>query len=635
MTSSLKIIYEKLTELKKTKPGTNYQIPSLWMKPLSTSNNPVIIPVEPFDFFRNSIDYIVNNSSQLIQKKTHPSIIYNMFVRHATAFDHNGDGKINIPYDESGLRETGTFLKAIALLPYIKWLGADVLYLLPITSIGIGNRKGSLGSPYAIRNPFKLDENLSEPALGLDCHTQFKAFVEAAHLLGMKVVLEFVFRTASIDSDLALEHPEYFYWIKSEIKDRKPGETDESTYGSPVLKEEELVKIKEKIEAKDLTNLPKPHKIFREMFCEPPLKVERVNNEIIADGKRIPSAFADWPPDDIQPPWSDVTYLRMYKHPDFNYIAYNTIRMYDKKLSAKKNKIESLWNSISDIIPHWQKNFHIDGVMIDMGHALPHELRAEIVRRARANNKDFIFWEENFNLDIKSIKEGYQAVVGYLILDNHVHWKVRNLLWRLHLEGMPVPFFASPENHNTPRAASRHGGELFSEFALALNILLPAPTFIHAGFELGETCPVNTGLGFEPEDTSKYPQELLPLFSEAALCWGNDTGLTLRIRKLLELKKQYFSCDSEFLPEDIIVLESKDEYLIAFIRKVEASQYLFLGSMDADRRIETYVELPNHFLKLENVVDNEKLEINEGKLDVRFEPFEYRIYAIKIDYDLR
>ena len=54
---------------------------------------------------------------------------------------------------------------------------------------------------------------------------------------------------------------------------------------------------------------------------------------VLDDGTRvrIPGAFADWPPDDNQPPWTDVTYLRMYDHPDFNYMAYNTIRMYDER----------------------------------------------------------------------------------------------------------------------------------------------------------------------------------------------------------------------------------------------------------------------------------------------------------------
>jgi hypothetical protein len=75
------------------------------------------------------------------------------------AFDHDGDGVLS---SAPGLpRETGTFLKTIALLPYVRSLGCNVLHLLPIASIGQDGRKGALGSPYAMRDPYDLDETLS------------------------------------------------------------------------------------------------------------------------------------------------------------------------------------------------------------------------------------------------------------------------------------------------------------------------------------------------------------------------------------------------------------------------------------------------------------------------------------------
>jgi len=119
---------------------------------------------------------------------------------------------------------------------------------------------------------------------------------------------------------------------------------------------------------------------------------------VLDDGTRvrIPGAFADWPPDDNQPPWTDVTYLRMYDHPDFNYIAYNTIRMYDVRLARPENAVASLWDSIAGVIPHYQREFGIDGVMIDMGHALPMPLKQRIVSTSREINPDFAFWDENF-----------------------------------------------------------------------------------------------------------------------------------------------------------------------------------------------------------------------------------------------
>ncbi len=146
--------------------------------------------------------------------------MYNLFIRLAAAFDHNSDGTISTAPLENGFRETGTLLKAIALLPYIKNLGANTIYLLPLTEIGSKVKKGSLGSPYAIKNPRKLDPLLNEPALGLSAEVLLKAFVEAAHLLDMHVVLEFVARTASVDSRWIKQNPEWFYWLKENEHNR-------------------------------------------------------------------------------------------------------------------------------------------------------------------------------------------------------------------------------------------------------------------------------------------------------------------------------------------------------------------------------------------------------------------------------
>ncbi len=137
-----------------------------------------------------------------------------------TAFDHNGDDQISPMPNSDGWRETGTLLKSMALLPYIREMGFNTVHLLPITAIGRDGRKGTLGSPYAIRNPYLLDENSAEPALGLTAEQLFRGSVEAAHRLGMRVVIEFVLRTAAKDSDWVPEHPEWFYWIRADVPDR-------------------------------------------------------------------------------------------------------------------------------------------------------------------------------------------------------------------------------------------------------------------------------------------------------------------------------------------------------------------------------------------------------------------------------
>jgi hypothetical protein len=99
---------------------------------------------------------------------------------------------------------TGTFADVTADVARIAALGADVLYLLPIHPIGVEGRKGSAGSPYAIR-----DYRSVNPDLGSD--EDFDALVAAAHGAGLKVMIDVVVNHTSPDSVLITEHPEFFH----------------------------------------------------------------------------------------------------------------------------------------------------------------------------------------------------------------------------------------------------------------------------------------------------------------------------------------------------------------------------------------------------------------------------------------
>lgn len=578
--SALDLVAETLTRKAKDVKGrkSNYTIPSLW---LGKEGPPKRVAVDPFEFYRGALDAVTNVTKAKQQSAKAPTggewsreaVIYNMFVRTTAAFDHNDNGKLDLPANAEGFRETGTFLKAIAMLPYIKKLGANTIHLLPITSIGHDGNKGTLGSPYAIRNPYELDENLCEPALGIDAKTEFKAFVEAAHRMGFRVVVEFVFRTAAKDSDWVKEHPEWMYWIKEEIPLRDPAHQDESRYGSPIFHPHELEQIHHQVREHRFENLLPPHQMYRDFFTPPPHPdlVSKENGRyvgVLPGGQRvkIPGAFADWPPDDNQPPWGDVTYLRMYEHPAFNYIAYNTIRMYDSQLAQSQFVNRPLWDRIVGIIPYYQREFHIDGVMIDMGHALPMPLKKEMVDVARKNDPDFAFWDENFSIARHSREEGYNAVFGFLWIDEHHPAKIRAFCRRAASEGFAIPFFATPENHNTPRAAARPGGLAYAKWAMVVNSFLPGIPFIHSGYELAETYPINTGLDFTPEQLQRLPSEKLPLFSEYAYNWLNKEEISGWVGQVLAIREKYQALIVDDSPQSFGMLHDANERILAFTR---------------------------------------------------------------------
>lgn len=205
---NLELISNKLLEIKQKfkKYQFHYTVPGIWNQNLGEMR------VDPFSYFSDQIKLIKENNFN-----DDSDIAYNLFIRYATTWEHNfstNAKKFNLPE----FKNEGTFLKSISLIPYLKSLGVNKIHLLPITSIGIDEKKGTLGSPFAVKNHYKIDENLSEPILGLDIETQYLAFIEACHHVGIKVIQEFIFRTVSIDADVALEHPEWFYWIKAKTK---------------------------------------------------------------------------------------------------------------------------------------------------------------------------------------------------------------------------------------------------------------------------------------------------------------------------------------------------------------------------------------------------------------------------------
>ena len=97
----------------------------------------------------------------------------------------------------------GTFLAFVKHLPRLKEMGVDILWLMPINPIGELNRKGTLGSYYAIRDYLSVN-----PEYGtLD---DLKLLISRAHELGMKVILDWVANHTAWDNTLIEECPEWY-----------------------------------------------------------------------------------------------------------------------------------------------------------------------------------------------------------------------------------------------------------------------------------------------------------------------------------------------------------------------------------------------------------------------------------------
>lgn len=97
----------------------------------------------------------------------------------------------------------GTFTAAQKQLPRLAAMGVDIIWLMPIHPIGEANRKGSLGSPYAVRDYRAVNSELGTEA-------EFRAFVDEAHRLGLKVILDWVANHSAYDNPLTQSHPEWY-----------------------------------------------------------------------------------------------------------------------------------------------------------------------------------------------------------------------------------------------------------------------------------------------------------------------------------------------------------------------------------------------------------------------------------------
>jgi len=99
--------------------------------------------------------------------------------------------------------DEGTFNAFTKRLPELKEMGIDILWLMPIHPIGEENRKGTLGSYYAVKDYLKVN-----PEFGTE--DDFRNLVNAAHGLGMKVIIDWVANHTSWDNIWTIEHPEFF-----------------------------------------------------------------------------------------------------------------------------------------------------------------------------------------------------------------------------------------------------------------------------------------------------------------------------------------------------------------------------------------------------------------------------------------
>lgn len=557
--SNMKLLklYKILTnKIGKTK--ANYVIPDLWNVWDYTSPSARKLPngeilVDPYHFYSEVIqklflpnqkrgkDYTsslsqIHGSMKSSSKNggdwVREAVLYSTLIRTSSAYDHDRSYSLDeVNLDD--LKETGTFVKMLAYLPTLKKMGVDTVYMLPISRFSLKDKKGELGSPYGVASFFDIDPSLKDSMTGnkMTLEEEFQAFIEACHLLEMRVIIDIIPRTNAVENDLIQLHPDWFYWIKaSEYKNYQVPQVEglENTL-SPDPKY--MPKV---YESKDVLR-------HISMFQENPKAMDEAKWEALIQEQpkdfskaieerfdlRIAPAFSDHI-NDVQPPWTDVTFFRMYlDHPKETsqylknkktppYILFDTIK---SNLFPGNQPNMALWDTLSNVIPFYQKHYGIDGARIDMGHALPKELLKMIIDKARAIDPDFAFIAEELNPDnaAKAKELGYNIIIGNGFWMEPRIWEKKLHKFVYGAKEIALPMFACSETHDTARIAGRDGGKVLARMTTVLNMLLPnLVPFINSGQEVYEIQPMNTGVDCTEKDKFNLPKED-PYYGKLAL----------------------------------------------------------------------------------------------------------------------
>jgi starch synthase (maltosyl-transferring) len=538
------MLYELLQFIKTT--SLNHRIPAYWYE---LADLPADRPVQEF-YEKQISSYLARGASRPSYRPDEMKMIQ-LFLHHFTSYDHY----------------PGTLLKSLAVLPLLAHCGFNSIMLLPHFLRSRKFMKGDSGSPYAVQDYYTIDceINLLE---GFPTDSLFKAFVEACHRLGMLVFLDMVPRTAARDSLWILENPDWLYWIRPEDSDRlidllqteipglpHPAFPDPDSGRTmirhlPIREIAEIFKYSPKVEDPvRWENFSRHHRGKQDFLDE-------LVNEF---GVITPPSTSDCA-NDPQPPWRDVTPLRLFKDyaPAFYEICGKTLLEDNApffcqpvlKASAFKGErpIQDLWEKIAGVCSYYAREYELDGVRGDMFHALPAELIKLLVGKVPDG---FIFIMENLDND-----EGAR-----LSLEHGFHFYTGNLFTAIEEGRESMDFFLRQvTNHQTMIIAMPVIGDsrpLFSRrrekalFQIALAAFLPNSCFgITADTLLENDIPLNFGLGFSEKEQKDFQEIMAKRGRQPAYffhdylteCWDSMDNTKLKfIRMLIKLRDSFFT----------------------------------------------------------------------------------------------
>ena len=147
----------------------------------------IVVLVAAYDVFAQQPRDIAKQPARLARNWVRDGVIYQIYPRAFSA--------------------EGNFKGITAQLDRLKDLGVNILWLMPIHPIGQEKKKGTIGSPYAVRDYYAINPDYGTKE-------DLKRLVTECHRRGMKVIIDIVANHTAWDSVL-MKHPE---WYKRDAK---------------------------------------------------------------------------------------------------------------------------------------------------------------------------------------------------------------------------------------------------------------------------------------------------------------------------------------------------------------------------------------------------------------------------------
>lgn len=499
----------------------NYAIPNAWNMygyPIKKKLRSGEVLVNPYSFYLFTLRHILMDEKGKL-KKAQPFIdtkalkgswlkkasVYSLMIRSATAWDHDRDDAL--PHDNLyHLSDNGTFLKSILLLPYLKRMGINTILLHQPFALGKTETPHTYAAKECVYDFRTIDETLQDPLLPeVSALEQCLAFIEACHLYGMRVILEFCPGKLARENAYSKEHPEWFYWMNAEalrnyhapVCNALPQNTIPHTYALKDFYRSEDVKthlalFQEAPKSEELTKKDKPITIA-------PMFSDQINAHLPAD--------------------MDATVFRFYE--DFHthvpkgvfdektspYLMQDSIRA---DLHPGKKPMRTLWDMLNETLVWYQTTLHIDGIYLEKTYLLPEKLQKEFVKTARKHNRHFAMIAEDTVMENSSnwVTKGYDAISGNSGYEETNVWDFRFHTFAYRLKGNPCPMFAASEFYDARRVCSLENGKTLALMLSVMNQFLPngIPMLMN-GIECFEMQPMQLSEYGDKKYLSSLPKE--------------------------------------------------------------------------------------------------------------------------------